>query len=70
MTIHPAFTPARPALAPILFPRRLDDLLTERRNARALAYHSLDETKHRFAIVARQLGWSHRLNARIAQVAK
>lgn len=62
--------PARPSLAPILFPADMDALLTERRDARDLAYHSLDETKHRFAIVARQLGWSYRLNARIAQVAK
>lgn len=68
MSIHPLFPAARPALAPILTPFGLDDLLWERATADALAKtlaHVIPAhiIAHRVARVAR-------LNARIAQVAK
>lgn len=57
---------ARPALAPILFPFSADELLFERMTAT----HLHDDNAHRVPahIIARQAAWSHRLNARIAQV--
>ena len=68
MTIH---FPTRPALAPILFPtgeNALHRLIEERCDAR----HLHDDNVHRVPahIIARQLAWADRLNARIAQVAK
>lgn len=64
MTIHPAFI--RPALAPILFPFSTDELLFERMTAT----HLHDDNCHRVPahIIARQLAWAFRLDARIAQV--
>lgn len=56
----------RPALAPILFPAGMDDLLTERRDAADLARN----LAHRIPahIIAHQAARVSRLNARIAQV--
>lgn len=65
MTIHALFPATRPALAPILFPFGMDDLLWERATANILA-----DMAHRIPahIIARQAAWAQRLNARIAQV--
>lgn len=56
--------------APILFPRGLDELLSERRDARKLAIRILDRDG-RFDegvdAFRRQSAWSRRLNALIAR---
>lgn len=78
MSIHPFFIrPTPTALAPILFPvdsrgqPSLDDLLYERLTSDAIGFHGINHTRHRYDTVCqKQLRWSQRLNAKIAQVEK
>ena len=81
MTVHPQFIRRRfaPALVPILFPvvisngkivlGKMDDLLWDRATSQALGYHCINNTRHRYDTVCqKQLRWTARLNAKIAQV--
>lgn len=62
--------PARPDLAPILFPDTMDALLTQRREAGDMADRIIHATSLPYVMASRQGDWLRRLNARIAQVAK
>ena len=67
MTVHQLF-PARPPLAPILFPiDSMDQMLLERATA-----HILADMAHRIPahIIARQAAWATRLSARIERISQ
>lgn len=70
MSIHPLFTRPRPTAIPALYADTMDDLLSERRFSDEMADRALKKTKLDYWFAARQGDFSHRLNARIAQVAK
>ena len=69
MTTHPLFAaPTRPALAPILFPTDMDELLSYRKETNRLATYCVKQTSHPYSMAARYLAWADRMSARIAQV--
>lgn len=67
--IHQLFTPARPALAPILFPLdSMDTLLADRQETIRLAIYCVKKTDHPYRMAAGYLAWAQRIDAKIAQV--
>ena len=70
MSIHSLFPRPRPTAIPSLFADTMDALLSERRDASAMADRIIFATSLPYVLAARQGDWSRRISAKIAQVAK